>query len=571
MCAAETPFTATLPDQAHHSVSGPVPEPDTAGTHANGALWRQLHYLNCYRLLLAGLFLFASTRADPVLPLGNHDPQLFFHVTLAYLAFSLLAIATIHWRRPPFRLQAHIQILADIAVITLLMYASGGVYSGLGMLLVVAIAGGSLLMEGRTALLFAAIATLAVLGEQAYSKLEGHHPADYTQAGLLGAAFFATAILAHSLARRLRESEALAQRRGVDLANMAQLTEYIIQRMQTGILVVDREGHIRLINRSAQQLLGTPQLREGQPLEVASPRLAALWRRWQDDPQADGEPLQAERTGVEILPRCARLGQDDAGGTLLFLEDTAALAQQAQQMKLASLGRLAASIAHEIRNPLGAIAHAGQLLAESPHLDASDLRLTEIIQNHSRRVNTIIENVMRLGRRDRSHPEELVLEPWLEQFVMEFCLAERIEQETIRLEVHPSDTCIRADAGQLRQVLWNLCHNALQHGIKQHGNQDGPGTQPSRATVRVQLRAGLDPDFGQPFLEIVDDGPGIAPEMAEHIFDPFFTTAEEGTGLGLYIARELCESNQARLQCLPCEHGARFRITFTDPRRRQVA
>ena len=571
MRAAETPITATLPDQAGDSVSDPAPEPDTspvpAGAPSNGLPWRQLYYLNCYRLMLAGLFLFAGTRTDPVLPLGAHEPRLFFHVSLGYLAFGLLALAAIHWRRPPFRLQAHIQVLADIAAITLLMYASGGVYSGLGMLLVVAIAGGSLLMEGRTALLFAATATLAVLGEQAYNKLEGHHPADYTQAGLLGAAFFATAILAHGLARRLRESEALAQRRGVDLANMAQLTEYIIQRMQTGILVVDGEGHIRLVNRSAQQLLGTPRLREGQPLEAASPRLAALWRRWRDDPQADAEPLQAERTGVEILPRCARLGQDDAGGTLIFLEDTAALAQQAQQMKLASLGRLTASIAHEIRNPLGAIAHAGQLLAESPHLDAGDLRLTEIIQNHSRRVNTIIENVMRLGRRDRSHPEELVLGPWLEQFVTEFCLAERIEQEAMRLEVRPPDTRIRADAGQLRQVLWNLCHNALQHGIC----RDGRGKRPTKGTVRVRLRGGLDPDFGQPFLEIADEGPGIAPEMAEHIFDPFFTTAEDGTGLGLYIARELCESNQARLQCLPSERGARFRITFADPRRRQVA
>ncbi|HHH35291.1 MAG TPA: ATPase [Gammaproteobacteria bacterium] len=533
------------------------PPAEDAGEN-DGQAWKQLRYLNHYRVLLAGLFFAFVASGTPPAPLGSHHPRLFQWTSGVYLVLALASTLAIHRRWFPFKVQVHGHVLLDIAAITLMMYASGGVRSGLGMLLVVAVAGGSLLTEGRTARLFAAIATLAVLSEQLYNKLEGSLPASYTQAGLLGAGFFATAILAHGLARRLRESEALAERRGVDLANMAQLTEYIIQRMQTGILVIDGNGRIRLANHSARALLDNPRLEAGETLPAAAPPLAEQMRRWEQDPEAPPCPFRATPAGASLLPRFARLGSTSGSGILVFLEDTAATTQQAQQMKLASLGRLTASIAHEIRNPLGAISHAGQLLAESSHLDPADLRLTQIIQEHSRRVNTIIENILQLGRGGRSQPETLHLRPWLEQFIAGFCLSEQLDPGRIRLEIHPADTCVRVDAGQLHQILWNLCHNGIHHGGGAHQG-------------RLILRGGLTPDTHSPYLEIIDNGPGIREQDMEHIFEPFFTTAEGGTGLGLYIARELCEGNQARLHCLPAAEGACFRIVFADPRRRQVA
>ncbi len=554
---------STASDRLHKSlVPRLVPEPahPSGGNSESPQAWRQLCYLNYYRLLLAALFFFLVTSGNPPSPLGARHPELFYFADTAYLIISLLSLLTIRWRLLPFNTQVYFHVMMDIAAITLLMYASGGVRSGLGMLLVVAIAGGSLLMEGRTARLFAAIATLAVLTEQLYNKLEGGLPVtSYTQAGLLGASFFATAILAHVLAKRLRESEALAERRGVDLANMAQLTEYIIQRMQTGIIVVDNHGRIRLVNQSANSLLDTPQLKEGDSIATCAPELEQQLRGWQQNPDVSPRLFHPTAMAAEIIPRFARLGNGPESGTLVFLEDTAAMAQQAQQMKLASLGRLTASIAHEIRNPLGAISHAGQLLAESPHLDDGDLRLTEIIQEHSQRVNTIIENIMQLSRRDRSHPEQLMLLPWLEQFRKEFCLSEQLDPRAIILEISPTDTRVRIDSSQFRQILWNLCHNGIHHG-------DAQGASP-----RLILRGGLSPESNSPYLDIMDNGTGIPPQVAEHIFEPFFTTAAKGTGLGLYIARELCESNQARLNCLSSKRGGRFRITFADPRRRQVA
>ncbi|MGE3481862.1 MAG: PAS domain-containing sensor histidine kinase [Gammaproteobacteria bacterium] len=527
---------------------------------ASDSDWKQLLYLNYFRVALAGVFVMLSLIDRPRLPAVEYSGTLFSMTSMAYALLAVCALFTIKWQRPGFNAQAYLQIMSDILAITLLMHASGGVRSGMGMLLIISIAGGSLIMAGRTSRLFAAIASLAVLIEQVYSWLEGATlTTSYTHAGLLGASFFATAILAHVLARRLRESQALAERRGVDLANMAQLTEYVIQRMQTGILVVDDNFSIRLINASAARLLELASRREGRPIKQVSAELDRQLREWWNNSIYEPQSFRPTEAAPEILPKFARLGMDPSAGTLIFLEDMAALTQQAQQLKLASLGRLTASIAHEVRNPLGAISHASQLLAESPHLDSGDTRLTEIIQEHSARVNAIIENIMQLSRRQRARPEELLLKPWLNQFINEFTSSEEITPGEIRLEVTPGDTRVQMDPGQLHQILWNLCHNGIKHGA-------------ASGRSGLTLRVGIVADTNNPYLDVIDNGPGIDTKLQQQIFEPFFTTAADGTGMGLFIARELCASNQARLNYLPNPvGGGRFRITFADPRRRQVA
>jgi len=245
------------------------------------------------------------------------------------------------------------------------------------------------------------------------------------------------------------------------------------------------------------------------------------------------------------MPRFTALGRQRGDATLIFLEDTAALAQQAQQMKLAALGRLTASIAHEIRNPLGAISHAGQLLAESAHLDSGEQRLTEIIRDHSQRVNTIIENVLQLSRRGQTNPQTLAIAAWLHNFVDELIRCEKLTPEQLTLTIELDTLNVHIDPGHLHQVLWNLTHNALQHG---------GGV--------LELRLGLNA-AQQPCLEVLDRGTGIAANVEGEIFEPFFTTAASGTGLGLYLARELCELNRARLSYEPRRGGGScFRITF---------
>lgn len=519
--------------------------------------WLALRYFNLYRLLLSGLFatLFYSGTAPKLF--GENNPELFGATVLIYLACVLVSGFAHRWHRPVFRIQLRLNMLIDIVAVTLLMHASGGIESGLGMLLLVTLAGGGLLMSGREILFFAAIATLSLLTAQVYSDFVLRTGGTaYTQTGILGATFFAAALLANVLAHRVRATEALATQRGIDLASMEQLNAYIIQHLQSGILVVDTEERIRLINESAWYLLGMPKLKKHELLTSVSPMLASHLTAWRQGNAMEPPPFRASPAGADLLARFTRLGSDTQAGSVIFLEDSAAMAQQAQQMKLASLGRLTASIAHEIRNPLGAISHAGQLLNESPELNSGDRRLTEIIHGQAQRVNAIIENILQLSRRERSQPQDVTLLPWLQDFAGEFTRDLHLAAGSLVIDISPSDVQVRMDPGHLRQVLWNLCENAVRHGSM------------GAAGLRITLRGGLNPEARGPVLDVIDQGRGISAEDAQQIFEPFFTTNREGTGLGLYIARELCEFNKAQLRHVPdTVSSCCFRISFMDPRR----
>ncbi len=515
--------------------------------------WKPLRLLTFYRLILAGMLMVLFFGLADNSALGEANPALYTLTCTLYLGFSLVAGFMARLRRPGYELQTIVQILIDILAITLLIHASGGPASGLGILLIITAATGSLLMPGRMAFLFAAVAAMAILCEQIYSTLVIQLPREggYTQSGLLGAALFATASLAYLMARRIHASEALARRRGVDIANLAKLNAHIVQRLQAGILVTDHRHTIRLINDTARKLLDIPKDGEGRALAELSPALYEKLMQWRSFPDKEAGLLKSAANATTILPQFTLLGTADGLGALIFLEDTAALARQAQQMKLASLGRLTASIAHEIRNPLGAISHAAQLLNESDALDHEDHRLMAIIREHTRRVNTVVENVLQLSRPGASIPQRIALLPWLEKFRDEFIHSGHCSADQIAITVKPKDIEVYMDPSQLHQVVWNLCQNAFHH------------VKLADLPVKLQLM-GVQTDIHHaPHLDIIDNGTGIEPDMAEQIFEPFFTTKSGGTGLGLYISREICESNQARLSYQPApDGGSCFRITF---------
>lgn len=514
--------------------------------------WRPLGFYNHYRFILAALFILTYELNNGSLPppLGMLWPKLFYLTSVAYLGFSLLAMFFINQRHPSFTWQRNIHVVADIGFITALMYSSGGVASGVGMLLVVSIAFASMISAGRAPLLFAALASLMVLGEEtlAFITLSGAH-ISYPQAGILGIALFTTAVIATVLARRAQENEELALQRGLDLANMAQLTEYTIQQMRTGVLVVDNDEKVRLINSAAWRLLGSPLVPTHSALTLYCPELRQQLRQWQRGDFSQGSELTPSQIPHELLPQYLPIGADKPSGTLIFLEDGSAATQQAQQLKLASLGRLTASIAHEIRNPLGAISHAADLLAEAPELSEADQRLTTIIKTHTQRINAIVEDVLRLGRRDKSHSERFALSSWLQEFSEEFLRGEGEDEGAITWRCNEEGLQLFFDPTHLRQILTNLCHNGLRHAT----GADNP---------RVELVAGsIDGERG--YIDIIDHGPGIPEQQRGNIFEPFFTTESNGTGLGLYIARELAVCNQAQLRYEPDKGTtSRFRLHF---------
>lgn len=517
--------------------------------------WRVLALLNYFRGSIALTFCLLVAFNKLLAPLGSDNPDFFFKTSLVYGICSIFFYVLINRQSLSFNQFVYLGAIVDSLCITTLMHYSGGIESGLGVLLVVPIGANSIILRQRTSLGLAAFATIILLVEQIVS-FGAHRQSSYPIAGLLGFTYFATALMVHWLATRIRESEELAQRRGVDLANLAQLTQHIIQRMQTGVVVIDQFGTIRLSNEAARSLLGIKPDDTEVPLEQIAPAMAQQWYRWKNTQDGNISSVYIPTVHIDVQPRFARIGDTPEAGTLIFIQDTATLIQQAQQLQLASLGRLTASIAHEIRNPLGAISHAGQLLAESTALDKNDQRLTEIILEHSLRLNTIVENVMSVSRRRPSQIEFFLLQDFLNRFISDYCAGQNCDPARFNIRVIPEDLRIRFDAGNLRQILVNLCDNGLRHSYPQAPNP------------WVTLQAGYDISGNRPYLDVIDSGTGVKPEAMPNLFEPFFTTETKGTGLGLYLSRELAEANQAHLNYISKQgEPGIFRITFQDPRR----
>jgi len=542
-------------DPIHHPVAAPG-----AGSQAPvRQAWRAARLFNLYRLIIAGLLCVLGWQGQLLGELDTHAPLLARITAGVYLACALLAQGLIEGRRLRLSRAVFLLALLDILALSLMVHATGGVGSGLAVLMLVALAGACLLSGGETAALLAASASVAVLLQEGLLTLTFHRPdPHYMQAGLLGIGFFATALLAHGLARQVRETEALATRRGVDLANLERLNAHIVSRMQSGILVVDALGVLRLVNDAARALLSMRDNEIGRPLAQVAPELETLRRTWLEQGAAPGGPLRLARSDTEVTVGITPVGAENACDLLLFLDEAGQVRQRAQALKLASLGRLTASIAHEVRNPLGAIHHAAQLLAESAVSGSQDAKLTAIISEQSSRVNRIVENVLSIGRRQLPRAERIALLPWLSRYREEFLQRHHLPPEEFVVETTPATLDpppeIRMDASQLHQVLWNLTENALRH---------------SRGTPRVRLRVGVIEGLGRPCLDVIDTGTGIAPADRDALFEPFFTREVSGTGLGLYLARELCEMNQAALSLHGTgPQGSCFRIRFPHPARR---
>ncbi len=523
--------------------------------------WRIVGSLNIFRLVVAATLLvlfFAS--GDPRF-FGERYPALFSATAAGYLVLAIISALALRQRWVSAGPQILVHVTVDIAAIVVLMHASGGISSGLGGLLVVFVGASSLLLPGRVPAFFAALAALAVLGEQLFSQLGGvSDSGNYPAAGVLGAIIFAISMSARPLARRIQVSEDLARQRGVDLANLSELNEYIVQHLRESIVVIDAKNEIRLINTSAAELLASPGKSRGAHLTNVAPDLAHFMQLWRAD---SAQKSHTEFTMIDagnsmrVKAHLAPLGKDNdrQGPVLVFLEDASLMNARVQQSKLASLGRLSASIAHEIRNPVGAMSHAGQLLAESSALTAEDLRLTDIIRTHAERVSHIIDNVLQLSRRESSKPEQFNLGPWLREFASEFSRTLELREGELSVAPMPDDIKVRMDPTHLRQVMWNLCDNAVKYASETGG-------------ILVEIQAGHLQRTGRPYLEVLDQGHGVDAATADKIFEPFFTARSGGTGLGLYISRELCELNRATLVFQPREGGGSiFRIIFSDPGR----
>lgn len=522
---------------------------------ANIKAWRIMRFLTLYRIVIALIFVFLIYSGHLPDPLGKVYPSLFNALLFLYAIISLLAIYPLLLRTPDYTWQVYTHTTIDIVLFTLMMHASGGISSGVGMLLVVSIANASMLLAGRMSVFFAALASIAVLLEQLYSQL--YSPVsqyNYSMAGLLGLALIVTSVLATVLAKQARENADLAHARGLDLANMSELTEQVISQMATGVLVVDQQQSVRLINQAARRLLEAHSQHLGDPLQYFSVELNLKLSSWINENKSVYAKQRVDTLPASLLVQIVPInsgGDDRRAGALIFLEDAALVDEQSQQLRLAALGRLTAGIAHEIRNPLSSMNHASALLAESSCLLPEDLRLTEIIKENTGRVNRIVEDVLQLGNRDRLNKEKIELSSWLHRFIDELeCL--NPDMTTVvsfdnRVK-HP--VRVLFDSGHLHQILSNLYRNALNFA---HLSKQMP-----EVIIRLSQN-----ESRSTFIEVINNGPPVEEQFRERLFEPFFTTTAKGTGLGLYLSRELAQANQCHLAHQQQKNYTCFRLSFS--------
>ena len=491
------------------------------------SFWISLRYFNFYRIALAALFLgTAVIYGGEVLTIAAHNRGAFRYIAAAYLLCGVAFHAVLRELRDRFELQLSLHVCADIVAITLLMYASGGNRSGLGVMLLVSLPGAAMLAPRRLTYLYAALGTIALLLEHSYWVLEHDAPSNgFVQAGILAIGYFVTAGVTGWLAARVAANERLARQRGRELARQTRVNQLVIEDMNDGVLVLDRAGRVVQHNPQAQQLLGAARLL-GADIATIVPGFSGL-----------GE--------VEVAGRDIRLRRLERGAeefSVLLVEDTTRAREQAQQLKLAALGRLTASIAHEIRNPLAAISHAAELLREEKRANDRE-RLTRIIGENAGRLERLVSDVLQLNKRDRVSAAPLRLQAWLTGFVAEFSANEQIPRGHIALELK-RESSIEFDREHLHQVMWNLVKNAARYARPQPG------------AIRIVLDGYAD----RVEISVIDNGPGVPGSVQAQLFEPFFTTEAKGTGLGLYLARELCAANRASLEYVNEAAGAHFRI-----------
>lgn len=539
----------------------PIKKEQVSHTETRETFWRTLQTFSLMRIVIGVMLLiylvFNTTRS-----FDTEMRVVDWKVCTVYLVLALgFALWSVSFRRH-FIWQLATQVMVDIFAISMLYIVAGGAKSGLAILYLFPLAGCAILAPLVVALFFVSVVTLILLTESGYQLLHFAGEGVTSRAGLYGAAFFLAVFVISRLAARLINQEDLATQRGRDLRVQEAINRLVIADMGDGILVVGRDGQIFAGNPAVERMLGL-SVAYSQPrykltdIPSLSPISEAFFTwlgnsRKRRTGHSDASTFVMVKPGEDVAAlqgiTLSREGRRELGAhlklrfatvetaglsedrTVIFLQNVTEIENQAQQLKLASMGRLTASIAHEVRNPLSAISHAASLLSEDI-VDRSQSRLLTIIGDNVARLNRMIEDILRLSRKAQSHNEPCALQPFFAEVLAEFQGVHGVKPGMI--ELGDMSTCrVRFDPVHLREVIVNLLSNALRYA------SGGIGS------IRIHM---VFDTTGRRELHVQDDGPAITPEVRAHLFEPFYTTSSKGTGLGLYVARELCLNNGAML------------------------
>lgn len=523
-----------------------------ASAHEKTPDAQHLHLYSLYRLCASGTLL-----GSQLWPYLRHSstlaPSVFWALVLFFVYALIVSLRHKQLRQLPNAVLT-LQTVIDIGFVVVMMHFLPDHQSAIGLLLIINIVFASLISDGRFAMFYAAIATIGILLENTYQILNRTSlDNDYGNAVLLSLSCFATAWLAHTLAARMQTSEKLAKERGQDIEHLAKINALITQEMPNGVLVIDQHQHLKHYNLQAAKLLGLDEaqlqaaLSAHTSMDFMAPALMQLLHSYPAHKQASQDAIKLGMHNRDLGIRFHTISEDTQNGMVIFIEDWSQIQTQAHQVKLAALGRLTANIAHEIRNPLSAISHATQLMEEDSQ-DPATLRMLQIISDNVQRLDQIIKDVLELNRRDRTNQEPFHINGFVQDFYQQFCAVERIEHGRFTLQAPDHDCTVIFDRRHINQILWNLCKNGWRHSQQQpHSLQLSVMNDKSGQFVHVLVK---------------DDGSGIDANIQPHMFEPFMTTEKTGTGLGLYIARELAEANGARLNFSSTPTGTQFSLTI---------
>jgi two-component system sensor histidine kinase PilS (NtrC family) len=500
---------------------------DSTPREGGSDYWRALFYLNIYRILLAALLVTVSLTTIDVGSLGSRDPGLFSYASFSYACLSILFAFFIYKGWPHYITQCRLQILADIVIIIILYYASGGRGAGLEI-----------------------PATILLILEHIYVIATNQRAlGGFTTLGLIGSGLFITAFIIYYLSLILRRTEVEIAQQNLDLQKLSNINELIVEQLHSGVIVVDQSLKLILINQSGRKLLDLPAAGPiTQTLEGLLPDISLDVNDLEENIDGITSKIRLP-SGKKLLTRYKPLDDSFENGFIILLDDYSQIEQDQRNEKFIAMGRLSASIAHEIRNPLGAISHAGQLLAESPLIIKNDSRLVEIIENQSQRINQIVKTILELGQTKDLKLEKIPLRLWLEKIINNFIIEKSLSDKAILLNGKNSITAC-GDPEQLQYVILNLLSNSLRYA----NTDDKPF---------IVISIGEDEFNATSSISIADNGPGVEENIRDKIFEPFFTTSPTGNGLGLYIARKICLGNHGHLDYNYLENGnSFFRLTL---------
>jgi two-component system sensor histidine kinase PilS (NtrC family) len=455
--------------------------------------------------------------------LSSNHLNLFMVSAYGYFGFALFAFY-FSWKQNPFgKTFSYLGPILDLLFVSAFMQASGGITHGMGVLLIIVVIAQALLNPGYWAIATSFLGCILLIGIQLYDWIL--YPPTRTSLFptlILGLTCIGSTLIASRLVKRV-ESQSLA------LSTAEQLNSLIVSLMQQGVIIIDQYDNVKLINQKAQQLLNSKM-----PLQNLSLKLLE-----------DFLPQENYRLEKKSW------GKGKQTGHIIFLYDLTEERKRAQILKLASLGQLAANIAHEIRNPLFAVNQSAELLKEGNQYPQND-RLFQILLDNSKRIDTVIKNVSSLSNRMFPRTEALFLIPWLDSFTEDlyFTYADKLK---IKKKYAVDSLKVYCDASQLRQILLNICENGIRHSLQKN----------SIATLKIEVSVSKESQKTLVHIDIIDNGQGLSEETAKHIFEPFYTTEKNGSGLGLFVAKELLELNGGHLSFsknLPT--GCQFRVTL---------